>query len=105
LIATRFLAQIDQSISGDNRPGVSGGVRDHEGERGKAVVGRQHVGLGGTAPGGTVRTGFETNSEFKCFKQISNYFKLWSIRKVLSRTRKIEIKYDFEDLREMNNSL
>jgi hypothetical protein len=50
-------------------------------------------------------TGFETNSEFKCFKQISNYLKLWSIRKVLSRAWKIEIKYDFGDLGEINNFL
>jgi hypothetical protein len=55
--------------------------------------------------GGAVQTRFETNSEFKCFKQISNYFKLWSIRKLLFRSWKMEIKYDFEGLKEMNNFL
>jgi hypothetical protein len=35
-------------------------------------------------PGGAVQTGIETNSEFQCLKQISNCFKLWLIRKVLS---------------------
>jgi hypothetical protein len=58
------------------------------GERGRAAMGCQQAGPSGIVPGGAVQTGFETNSKFKCFKQISNFFKLWSIRNVLSLAQK-----------------
>jgi hypothetical protein len=58
------------------------------GERGQAAMGHRQAGPSGIVPGGAVQTGFERNSKFKCFKQISNFFKLWSIRKVLFLAQK-----------------
>jgi hypothetical protein len=60
--------------------GVQGRKRESDG----VAVGRQHVGSGGTVPGGAVQTGFEIKSEFKWFKIFSSCFKLWLIRKVPS---------------------
>jgi hypothetical protein len=65
------------------------GVRGRKRESDGAAVGCRHVGPGGTVPGGAVQTGFEIKYEFKWFKIFSNCFKLWLIRKVLSRARKI----------------
>jgi hypothetical protein len=64
--------------------GSSQGAREKERESDGAAVGCQHVGPGGRVPGGAVQPRFETKSEFNCFKQISNCYNLWSIRKVLS---------------------
>jgi hypothetical protein len=87
-------------------PVAAAGVWGRRRESDEAIEGGcWHAGPVGIVPGGAVQIGFETNSEFKCFKQILNCFKLWSIRKVLSRSQKIEVKYGFEDLREVNNFL
>jgi hypothetical protein len=50
-------------------------------------------------------TPLKRKCEFKWFKIISSIFKFWPIRKVLSVFGKIEIKFGFEDLEEMNNFL
>jgi hypothetical protein len=73
------------------------GVRGRRRESDGAGGGARHVG-----PGGAVQTGFETNSEFKYFKQISNFGRL---ERYFPELRKTEIKYGFEDLGEMNNFL
>jgi hypothetical protein len=63
---------------------VLGRKRESDG----AAVGHQHAGLGSTVSADAVQIGFEIKSEFKWFETFSNYFKLLSIRKVLSRAQK-----------------
>jgi hypothetical protein len=76
--------------------GVLGRKRESDG----AAVGYQHAGLGGA-----VQTEFERKSEFKCFKQFKTVSKFGGLEKHFPGLRKIEIKYSFEDLEEMNNFL
>jgi hypothetical protein len=60
----------DERDRGEAGPGGSGrGARGKERESDVAVGGRQQAGPDSTVPGGAVQTGFETKSEFKCFKQ------------------------------------
>jgi hypothetical protein len=55
---------------GEAGPDGSGrGVRETRESETGAAVGRRHVGSGGTVSGAAVQTGFETMSEFKCFKE------------------------------------
>jgi hypothetical protein len=65
----------DERDRGEVGPGVSGGVRESEGERGMAAVGCRQVGLGGMAPGGIVQTRFEPNPNSNETKLILNSFK------------------------------
>jgi hypothetical protein len=66
----------DKRDQGEAGSGVCGGVRESEGERGRAAEGRRHTGPGSTALGGAVQTRFELNPNSNETKMISNSFKL-----------------------------
>jgi hypothetical protein len=55
----------DERDRGEAGSGVSGGVRESEGERGRAAAGCRHAGLSGVAPGDAV----QTQLNFDCLKQ------------------------------------
>jgi hypothetical protein len=49
--------------------------------------------------------GFETNFEFECFKKFQTVSNFGRLEKYFPRLRKIEIKYGFGYVGEVNNSL
>jgi hypothetical protein len=90
---------------GEAGPGGSGRGARAMRERNMVLMGCRLVGPDGIVPGGTVQTRFEIKSEFNCFKQFQTVSNFGRLEKYLPRLGKIEIKYSFEDLREMNNFL
>jgi hypothetical protein len=82
----------------DGGPGVSGGVGERAGKRGRVVMGHRQVGPGNTVP----RRWFKRDLKEIPNSNVSNKFQTVSnfgqLEKHFPGLRKIEIKYDFEDL-------
>jgi hypothetical protein len=67
--AATWANMADERDRGEAGPGGSGrGARGKERESDVAAVGRRQAGPDSTVPGGAVQIGFETKSEFNCFK-------------------------------------
>jgi hypothetical protein len=95
----------DRRDRGEAGPGVSSGVRERAGERGRAMTGRWQAGPGTQCQVARFKLDLKSNPNSngsKHFQTVSNFDQL---EKYFLGLEKIEIKYGFEDLREMNNFL
>jgi hypothetical protein len=96
-------------IGGRAGPGRGGGpvttvgVLKSAGKSGRAVMGHRQAGPSNTVPGRLFKQYFEQILNLNVsnkFQTVSNFSRL---EKYFLGLRKIEMKYDFEDLEEMNN--